>query len=564
MSHDAVNLVLSLLPEIALLVGGSLIVMLFTSRRESADGSSRSGRAAGWAALFTVLVAAVLLQLNRGQGSQVSGLGSRESAVREQPPGPERGESRLAATRSSTTCRGTQGIACRLSDEATAPPAIFIDRTSRAVRWAAIFMGVFLIAGSFSLPDRTAGTRLRVTGRAAPEFFMLLLFSLTGLMLVASANDLIVLFLALELTSLPTIVAVALSRPRHGAIESAGKYFFLAVLSAAFLLLGLAYVFGATGQTSLAGLVVAAAGAGRSAVGLTAIGLVVVGLAFNIASFPYHVYIADVYQGAAAPVSGWLAFVTKAAGFVALAKILSAVAGAASPLDPGWLSAPALRHGVAILAVATMLAGNALALWQRSVKRMLAYSSVAHSGYLLVGLLIPATADEPLPPVVAFYLVGYGLANLGAFLVVSRAGRGTGGRPGEADSFDDLRGLARRNLPAAVAIAIFGFSLMGLPPTVGFLGKVYIFVGAYRGGLGWLVVVALINSAIGAAYYLRMIAACWLDVLEDDTSASRAVPGPGTDGDNTPDAPAMVIVALSILTIAFGLFPAGLFRPMMH
>ena len=564
MSTDAFNLALALLPEIALLAGGCVIVVFLTRQSERPDAQ----RAAALVAMLSLVVAAVLLQFG---------------------PTPTGG--------------GPWALNGELSGENISP--IIFDHTAWAVRWAALFFGMLLVGGSFALPQAGAGT-LRVSNRGGPEFFMLMLFSLAGLMLVASANDIIVLFLAVELVSLPTVAMVAMSRPVHGAIESAGKYFFLGLLAAGLLLMGLVYLFGWTGQTSL--LPTHPGGSGQNVVVMIAMGLIVAGLSFSIAAFPFHVYLADVYQGAAAPVAGWLAFVTKAAGFLALAKVLAAVAGPMSPISPGWQSDPHWPIVIWVLAAATMTAGNVLALWQRSIKRMLAYSSVAHSGYLLVGLLAAPTFaktagegdTQTLADSVVFYLVAYGLANLGAFLVLSAArvrneagGGGAGSR--EADSYGDLAGLAKRNLPLAIAMAIFGFSLMGLPPTVGFMAKVFIFVGAYQSGYVVLVVLALVNAAIGVAYYLRMIAACWLGESPAGETAPAAAGdcphfrgrwrkwglSPSLEPSQTrgtvpfvqtaeqrgqslrdPAAPPGIVIAvLAVATIAFGLFPALLHRP---
>jgi NADH-quinone oxidoreductase subunit N len=521
MPTDALNLAIALLPEIALVAGGCVIVMFLTRKSERAADQ----RSAAVVAMVSLVVAAVLLQFG---------------------PRP--------------TAGGPLALLGESSEGSSSP--IVLDHTAWAVRWAALFFGMLLVGGSFALPQPATGT-LRISNRGSPEFFMLMLLSLAGLMLVASANDIIVLFLAVELVSLPAVAMVALSRPIHGAIESAGKYFFLGLLAAGLLLMGLVYLFGWTGQTSL--LPTHAGGSGGSVVLMVAMGLIVAGLSFSIAAFPFHVYLADVYQGAAAPVAGWLAFVTKAAGFLALAKVLAAVAGPMTVSSPGWHGDPHWPIVIWVLAAATMTAGNVLALWQRSIKRMLAYSSVAHSGYLLVGLLAAPTfateagaaSTQSLADSVIFYLVAYGLANLGAFLVLAaaRVQNKNGGGRREADSYADLAGLARRNLPLAIAMAVFGFSLMGLPPTVGFMAKVFIFVGAYQSGYVVLVVFALVNAAIGVAYYLRMIAACWLG----EKSAGETVsPVPPRD----PAAPpGVVIVILAVATIAFGLFPALLERP---
>ncbi len=465
---------------------------------------------------------------------------------------------------------------------------IALDATSRAARWAALIVGVLLIGANFSLPERRPG-RPR-SDRATPEFFMLLLFSLAGLMLTGMANDLIVLFLALELASVPTFIAVALSRPQHGATEAAGKYFFLGALSLALLVMGLAYLFGATGQTNLnqmhARLLIQPAVPGY--VLLIGMGLVVAGLAFKIAAFPYHVYIADVYEGSAAPVAGWLSFVPKAAGFLALARLLTVIGGPAGLHDlesgavllSGWVAHPVWGWLIWGLAVATMTAGNVLALWQRNVKRLLAYSSVAHSGYLLVALLlVPETSARQVATPLLFYLVVYGIANLGAFLVLSavRSADPAGGTR-EAETFADLHGLGRRRPAMAIGMAVFVFALMGLPPTAGFLAKAYVFIGAFRTGYDWLVVIALLNAAVGAAYYLRIVGACWIGGAEEEApgehgqtglaagqsdsgdagsgrSADRAAP-PLDEAGQQP--PGLVIAICAFVTLLFGVAPGQL------
>jgi len=248
---------------------------------------------------------------------------------------------------------------------------------------------------------------------------------------------------------------------------------------------------------------------------------VIAGLSFKIAAVPFHAYVADVYEGAAAPVAGLLGFVPKFAGFIALAKVFAAV-GWSLPAEISWL--------LWAMAAATMTVGNALALMQRSVKRMLAYSSVAHSGYMLVALLVgPVAGQGPMRDGVAamlFYIAAYGAMNLGVFALLASFRAGTR----EAETIDEIGGLARRWPGLALGLAVCAFSLMGLPPTAGFLGKLYIFSSAFslpdshpmQSAMIVLAVIGVINAAIGAAYYLRLVAALYMG-----TEARETVPAGG-------------------------------------
>ncbi len=356
------------------------------------------------------------------------------------------------------------------------------------------------------------------------EFFAFFLFSLTGVMLTAGASDLVWLFLSLELTSLPTYVMVGTSRDNVEAQESAVKYFFLGAMSAAVFLYGFTLIYGATGFTTFdqIGPVIqqqlsdpASGSGGLSLLLLAGLILSVVGICFKIAAVPMHYYAADVYEGAATPVTAFLAFVPKTAGFVALMLLLSLV---------GWDAMPqVLIYLLWALAVLTMTVGNVLGLLQNNVKRVLAYSSIAHSGYMMVGLMVgPGTGGVLTDGLAAvlFYLVAYGMGTIGAFAVLGcLEARGE-----EAQTFGDLNGLSRRHPALAAGMLVCVFSLLGMPPLVGFLGKVYLFVPAYTAGFRLLVVIALINSAISAAYYLRIASACYFGEPAEQVRAMR-VPG---------------------------------------
>jgi NADH-quinone oxidoreductase subunit N len=381
------------------------------------------------------------------------------------------------------------------------------------VKMAVVLVGLILLLVAANLPGQLRQVR---DGEAAAtfepgnvfrgEFFAFFLFSLIGVMLTAGADELVWLFLALELTSLPTYVMVAVSRDRVDAQESAVKYFFLGALSAAIFLYGFALIYGATGFTDFAGIAAVAqqqiADNGQiSELFLIGIVLAIVGICFKIAAFPMHFYAADVYEGASTAVTAFLAFVPKTAGFVALILILGLV---------GWHPLPTpIVYLLWAIAALTMTIGNVLGLVQNNVKRVLAYSSIAHSGYILVGLLAgTALTTEVLDDGIAavlFYLVAYGLGTIAGFAVLgSLTARGE-----EAQTFDDLAGLSKRSPFLAALMAISMLSLLGLPPLVGFVGKIYLFGSALKAGYLWLVIIAVINSAISAGYYLRIAAVCY-------------------------------------------------------
>lgn len=369
------------------------------------------------------------------------------------------------------------------------------------------------------------------------EFMGLALFSLAGVLLVAIANDLILLFLALELVSVPTYILIGLSRRDARAQESTVKYFFLGALAAALTLYGFSFLYASTGTMRLFAdesgarsitSVLSIAGAASRELTILGIMLALAGLAFKIAAVPLHFYVADVYQGAASPVTGMLGFIPKFAGLVALTRLLSL---------GGWALGDAVFWVLWLLAAITMTVGNTLALWQNNLKRMLAYSGIAHTGYMLVGLAAgPGPAGDASPlrnglTAVFFYIVVYGVMNLGAFAALSYFRKDGDEGEDSAETMDDLAGCARRHPWAALALAICVLSLMGLPPTGGFLGKVYVFSAALSASSGSpnekamiaLVIIGVINSAIAAAYYLRIVATLYLRPPVVPIRASKCV-----------------------------------------
>jgi NADH-quinone oxidoreductase subunit N len=331
---------------------------------------------------------------------------------------------------------------------------------------------------------------VRREGMESGEFYILVLLAAVGMMLMASAGDLIIVFLGLETMSLSLYVLAGFFQTRIEAGEASMKYFLLGAFASGFFLYGIALVFGATGSTNLDRIANAvAAGAGRDPMLVIGVGLLLVGFGFKISSVPFHMWAADVYEGAPTSVTAFIATGSKAAAFAALLRVLmSAVRGA--PLDWTML--------VWVLAVLTMTLGNVVAIAQQNLKRMLAYSSIAHVGYMLVGVVAGGALGNGS---VLFYLLIYTFTTAGAFgaiLLLERGGR-------EAVRLEDFGGLASRHPLMALTLSVFLLSLIGIPPTAGFVGKFYLFGAAVRAGYIWLAVIGVLNSAVAAYYYLRLI-----------------------------------------------------------
>ncbi len=331
---------------------------------------------------------------------------------------------------------------------------------------------------------------IRREGEEAGEFYILILLSSLGMMLMASAGDLIIVFLGLETMSIALYVLTGFFRHRLEAGEASLKYFLMGAFASAFFLYGIAFIFGATGTTNLDRIANAvAAGAGRDPMLAIGFALLLVGFGFKISSVPFHMWAPDAYEGAPTSITAFIATGSKAAAFASLLRVLlTSLRGA--PLD--W---PMLIWGMAAI---TMTVGNVVALAQQNLKRMLAYSSIAHVGYMLVGVVAGGSLGNGS---VLFYLLVYTFTTAGAFgviLLLERDGR-------EAVQLADYGGLATRHPVLAVALSIFLLSLIGIPPTAGFVGKFYLFGAAVKSGYVWLAVIGVLNSAVAAYYYLRLI-----------------------------------------------------------
>ena len=394
------------------------------------------------------------------------------------------------------------------------------------VKMVVCIIGIVLTMTTVGLIDRRLEADIEA-GRVAfdpirvsrGEFYAFFLLSLIGVMLCCNANDLAWLFLALELTSLPTYIMVAVSRPSPKAQEAAVKYFFLGAMAAAMFLYGFALLYGATGTIVLTEMrdvflaqKLADEGGSINLIGTIGLILAVLGVCFKIAAAPMHFYAADVYEGAASPVTAFLGFVPKAAGMIALILLLSTVGWGDLEAGIPGLPQPVLTV-LWMVAVLTMTLGNIGALLQKSVKRMLAYSSIAHSGYMLIGIIAgPGLGVNA----VLFYLFVYGLMNTGAFAVLAGLER----QGQEIESVEDLAGLRLRHGWMATAMAFTAASLLGFPPLLGFIGKLYLFVAGVEAGQIALVVIAGINSAISAWYYLQLVG---LPILKGPSARSETV-----------------------------------------
>jgi len=323
------------------------------------------------------------------------------------------------------------------------------------------------------------------------EFYSLILFSTIGMMIMASAGDLIVLYLGLELMALSTYVLAGFIRHDIKSNEAALKYFLLGAFSSAFLLYGISIIYGLTGTTDIKAisLFISEKGLAGNLSLLLSVMFFTVAFGFKIAAAPFHMWAPDVYEGAPTSITAFMSVGPKAAGFAVLGRVFM-VAFASVKVDWAAILIP--------LCILTMGVGNIVALSQTNIKRMLAYSSIAHAGYALLGII--AANNEGLASVMN-YLMIYAFMNIGAFAVIIML-RSEGFK---GDSIYDYEGLAKTHPLAAVLMLIFMFSLTGIPPTAGFIGKLYIFMAAINAGYTWLVVVAVIFSAISAYFYLRIV-----------------------------------------------------------
>lgn len=338
------------------------------------------------------------------------------------------------------------------------------------------------------------------------EYYTLLLFSVVGMMLMAQAADLIVVFLALELLSIPLYVLAAFARPKAESEEAGLKYFLLGAFATGFIVYGTALVFGATGSTNLADVVAAANGDANLLLLSIGSALILVGLGFKVAVVPFHMWTPDVYQGAPTAVTAFMSSGAKIAGFAALLRVFATAFPTIAADMTGIFWA---------LAALTMILGNVIAISQTNIKRLLAYSSIAHAGYILMAF-VPYGNPDVAPVSIAaglFYLVAYAITNFGAWGVVIALER----EAGKGLELNDYAGLARKHPVLAAAMTVFMLSLIGLPPTIGLVGKIYLFRAVIAGGFTGLAIIGVLTSLISAYYYLRVVVIMYMRDGEPQT-----------------------------------------------
>src|SRR5579884_1801330 len=368
-------------------------------------------------------------------------------------------------------------------------------------------------------------------GFSAGEYYTLLLFTGAGMLILVSSRDLIILLIGLEVLSISLYILAGFARDRLTSEEAAIKYFLLGAFSLSFLVYGTALMYGATGSTQFAAVASAIQNGAllHSPLLLAACGLILVGFAFKLSLVPFHMWTPDVYEGAPTSVTAFMSVGTKAAVFAALLRLL---AEALPSLQNEWAN---ILWGLAVL---SMILGNFAAVTQRNVKRMLAYSSVAQAGYMLIGVVASGAAGRN---ALLFYIAAYAVTNLGAFAVV----QGLSGKLDEDTTLVAFEGLASRSPILAGAMAIFMLSLAGVPLTAGFMAKLYVFSAAIQGGYLDLAIIGVLTSAVATFYYLKLIVAMYMRPAGEGAVAIRV-----------PASLALIVVVAVILTIQMGIIPS--------
>ncbi|HUN64844.1 MAG TPA: NADH-quinone oxidoreductase subunit N [Bacteroidota bacterium] len=390
-----------------------------------------------------------------------------------------------------------------------------------------LFCTLFSVAALFSII--LSRSYLRGAGAGFGEFYLLIMFAAIGMMLMATAADLIMIFLGLELMSVCLYILAGFTRTRRVSNESSLKYFLLGAFATGFLLYGIALLYGASGTTSLAGLASKYQSLVTSPLFWIGSGLLLIGLAFKVGAVPFHMWVPDVYEGAPTPASGFMATGAKAAAFSAILLFFT---------RNDFASAEKIRLILVLLSAASMILGNLIAIAQTSIKRMLAYSSIAHAGYMLAGI---AAANQTGRSGVMFYLISYTFMNLGAFGILSVFESGEG----EKVTFDDYAGLGTSRPYYAALMSVFMLSLAGIPPFAGFFGKYYVFLAAVQSNLTWLAILGVLMSVVSVYYYLRVIMSMYFRKQEGEPlqvfGRTRLA----------------VLTVAALLVIEIGLLPSG-------
>jgi len=372
------------------------------------------------------------------------------------------------------------------------------------------------------------------------EYYGFLLLSLVGMMVMVSAADLLTIYLGLELMSLALYVLAGFRRVESRSLEASAKYFVLGSFSSGILLYGISLLFGLTGSTRLSAIAVATSTNGlNDPAMILAMALLVVGFGFKIAVVPFHMWTPDVYEGSPTSVTAFMAVASKVASFAAFMRVFLEGLGGLKPHWEGLFLA---------LCVATLVLGNVVAIVQTNIKRMLAYSSIAHAGYALIGVVVAGHPDAETSvrtlglSSVMLYLAVYAFMTLGAFAVVAMVRK----QGVEGDEIEDFAGLSKRHPVAALLMLVFMVSLAGIPPTAGFIGKFYLFMAAIKAGLTWLAIVAVVLTAISAYFYLRVVMVMYMREPQSVGPATRF---------STSPAIAVVLACALAGVVLLGLFP---------
>ncbi len=381
-----------------------------------------------------------------------------------------------------------------------APASAAFGGMVRTGGFTSFFTLVFCVSGLLSVLLSISYIEAMVPEKG--EYYALILFAVSGMILMAAAGDLVVFFLGLELMSLSFYILAGFARGRKTSNEAALKYFLLGAFATGFLLYGIALVYGATGSTALAGFPSRTGGLQQPLLLLAGLALLMIGLMFKVGAVPFHMWVPDVYEGAPITITAFLSVASKAGGFALMIRFFKVtfIDTAVASLPSGaWTILPGFdwRQIVVLLSVLTMTVGNLVAIWQNNLKRLLAYSSIAHAGYMLMGLVV--LSNDGIAAVMLYFVI-YLFMNLGAFYVVMLIANKTG-----SEDIEDYKGLGSRSPFLAVALAIFLISLTGLPPTAGFIGKLYLFAALVNHEWVWLAVVGALNSVVALYYYVRVL-----------------------------------------------------------
>jgi len=405
----------------------------------------------------------------------------------------------------------------------------------------ALFFDI-LFAGLGILTVAVSHSYLQKRGMREGEFHILILAAVVGMMVVASATSLVTVFLGLELLSIALYVASGFARDDNRSQEAAAKYLLVGGFASAFVLYGMALVYGASGTTLIPGIAKAVASeSAGSPLLILGVVLMGVGFAFKVSAAPFHMWTPDVYQGAPIPVTAFMSVGTKAAAFAMIVRVF---AGGLPHLAPEWQAL------LAFVAATSMVVGNLMAIVQSSLKRLLAYSGIAQAGYVLIGVIAGGKIGLA---AVLYYLFVYMFMNFGAFAVVTLLA----GPDGDRDRFSDLGGLYRRNWPMAVLMSVFMLSLAGFPPTVGFFGKLFLFTAGVSAGYTWLVVVAVIMSVVSVYYYVRVLIPVWststrTEPLRASASSTVAILFSGVAAVGLGLYPTSLLIAAQLGAVPFG------------